>query len=99
VGVTGLSFLGVAAGVLIACLYSIWDNRRYTELSERHQGMAPPEARLPPSMIGCVILPAGLFVSNSLDSKLWFYFENVVEGSGAPGSSIPAEQWKLNMNW
>lgn len=99
VGVTGLSFLGVAAGVLIACLYSIWDNRRYTELSERHHGMAPPEARLPPSMIGCIILPAGLFVSNSLNSKLWFHFENVIEGSGALGSSIPAEQRKLNMNW
>jgi multidrug resistance protein len=73
VGVTGLSFLGVAVGVLTACLYSIWDNRRYTELSKRHHGMAPPEARLPPSMIGCIILPAGLFVSNTPTAKFWFY--------------------------
>ncbi|TVY34489.1 Efflux pump [Lachnellula subtilissima] len=66
-GIGGLSFLGVMVGMLLAVAYSIWDNGRYTRHAEQHGGHAPPEARLPPSMIGSVLLPVGLF---------WFAWTN-----------------------
>jgi MFS family permease len=66
-GIGGLSFLGVAVGMIIAVAYSIWDNKRYARLSDEHKGFAPPEARLPPTMIGGVAVPIGLF---------WFAWTN-----------------------
>jgi hypothetical protein len=59
-GVGGLSFLGVA--------YSIWDNKRYNRIVDASEsGMASPEARLPPAMVGAVAIPIGLF---------WFAWTN-----------------------
>lgn len=34
--------------------YSIWDNKRYAKISDENDGFAPPEARLPPCMVGGV---------------------------------------------
>lgn len=48
-------------------MYSIWDNGRYARLSEQYDGKAPPETRLPPSLIGSVLLPIGMF---------WFAWTN-----------------------
>ena len=53
--------------MIIAVIYSIWDNKRYARLSDEHKGFAPPEARLPPTMIGGVAVPIGLF---------WFAWTN-----------------------
>ena len=65
-GVGGLAFLGVAVGMMAAVIYTIPDNKRYLRAEEvaRSKGArgAPPEARLPPSMIGCIAIPLGLFV-------------------------------------
>lgn len=66
-GIGGLSFLGVAVGMIGAVLYSIWDNKRYAKLSDKHKGFAPPEARLPPTMLGGIAVPIGLF---------WFAWTN-----------------------
>lgn len=66
-GIGGLSFLGVAVGMLIGVGYSIWDNGRYARAEEKHNGEAPPEARLPPGLIGAVALPIGMF---------WFAWTN-----------------------
>ena len=60
-GIGGLAFIGVAVG------YSMFDNRRYGRVAAAHGGMAPPEARLPPAIIGSVLLPIGLF---------WFAWTN-----------------------
>ncbi|KAJ5945028.1 hypothetical protein N7516_005196 [Penicillium verrucosum] len=46
-GVSGLAFLGIMIGMLIAVIYSLWDNKRYIGTSDKHNGFAPPEARLP----------------------------------------------------
>lgn len=54
-------------GMILAVVYSIWDNGRYTRLAEKKGGHAPPEARLPPSLIGSILLPVGLF---------WFAWTN-----------------------
>lgn len=66
-GIGGLAFIGVAIGMMIAIGYTIPDNRRYNRVAEKNEGKAPPEARLPPSIIGSVFLPVGLF---------WFAWTN-----------------------
>ncbi|KAI9691820.1 MAG: hypothetical protein M1822_007892 [Bathelium mastoideum] len=66
-GVGGLAFLGVAVGMIAAVIYSIWDNKRYVKVVDAHKGFAPPEARLPPAMIGGIAIPVGL---------IWFAWTN-----------------------
>ncbi|KAK8066059.1 major facilitator superfamily domain-containing protein [Apiospora hydei] len=66
-GVSGLAFLGVLVGMMASVTYSMFDNKRYARVSEAHGGNAPPEARLPPAIIGSVLLPIGLF---------WFAWTN-----------------------
>ncbi|KAK1766339.1 major facilitator superfamily domain-containing protein [Phialemonium atrogriseum] len=56
-GIGGLAFLGLTIGMLFGLLYTILDNGRYKKLGKG----APPEARLPPGMIGAVALPVGMF--------------------------------------
>ncbi|KAI0156653.1 MFS general substrate transporter [Hypoxylon sp. FL1284] len=66
-GIGGLAFLGVAVGMMASILYSVYDNNRYAKTSAAHNGQAPPEARLPPALIGSILLPVGLF---------WFAWTN-----------------------
>ncbi|KIN08855.1 hypothetical protein OIDMADRAFT_141116 [Oidiodendron maius Zn] len=68
-GIGGLAFLGLAIGMLIGLLYTIFDNRRYKKLGKS----ATPEARLPPCMIGAIALPIGMFafVWTSFPSIHW----------------------------
>lgn len=62
-GIGGLSFVGVMVGELLAVAYSIFiANKKYMLISALHSGSAPPEARLPPTMLGSIFLPIGLFV-------------------------------------
>lgn len=66
-GIGGLAFLGVLVGMFMGVAYSIWDNKRYLKVEDEHDGDAPPEARLPPGMVGAIALPIGLF---------WFAWTN-----------------------
>lgn len=67
-GVAGLPFLGVLVGMLSAIIYTFWDNRRYINCQKRYKnGIAPPEARLPPCMLSALTIPIGLF---------WFAWTN-----------------------
>ncbi|KAJ3496269.1 hypothetical protein NLG97_g2783 [Lecanicillium saksenae] len=67
-GIGGLAFIGIAVGMISATLYAVFDNRRYMRVAATYpNGMAPPEARLPPALIGAVLLPVGLF---------WFAWTN-----------------------
>ncbi|KAF7717493.1 MFS-type transporter [Penicillium ucsense] len=66
-GIGGLAFLGIMVGMIIAVIYSLWDNKRYINVQEKHEGFAPPEARLPPTMVASVAIPIGLF---------WFAWTN-----------------------
>jgi len=56
-GIGGLSFLGLAAGMIIGLFYTIIDNTRYKRLGKT----ATPESRLPPCMVGALALPIGMF--------------------------------------
>jgi multidrug resistance protein len=66
-GIGGLAFIGVAVGMMSGIGYSIFDNKRYARMEENNDGEAPPEARLPPAMIGAVAIPIGMF---------WFAWTN-----------------------
>lgn len=60
-GIGGLAFIGIAVGMVTAVIYTIPDNKRYNKAAADNEGRAPPEARLPPGIIGCFFLPVGLF--------------------------------------
>ncbi|KAK2601772.1 hypothetical protein QQS21_004656 [Conoideocrella luteorostrata] len=66
-GVGGLAFIGIMVGMLAAIVYTIPSNKRYIAMQKKHGGSAPPEARLPPTLVGSVALPIGLF---------WFAWTN-----------------------
>ena len=70
-GIGGLAFLGVAVGMIIAVIYTIPDNKRYNRVADaaiaKGEIGAPPEARFPPTKIGAICLPLGLF---------WFAWTN-----------------------
>ncbi|KAJ5226410.1 hypothetical protein N7468_007635 [Penicillium chermesinum] len=66
-GITGLSFVGVLIGILIAagCTFPMYFRYKKKVLSTT--GRIPPEARLPDSFWGAIALPVGLF---------WFAWTN-----------------------
>lgn len=68
-GIGGLAFVGVTVGMILGFAYMIVDNTRYTRLMKALPDgeMPPPEARLPPSVLGSITLPIGLF---------WFAWTN-----------------------
>ncbi|PKS08528.1 hypothetical protein jhhlp_004913 [Lomentospora prolificans] len=66
-GISGLAFLGIMVGMMCAITYNIIDNKRYVKVETKHNGFAPPEARLPPTLVGSIAIPVGLF---------WFAWSN-----------------------
>ncbi|KAI5300983.1 hypothetical protein KEM55_003407 [Ascosphaera atra] len=66
-GVGGLAFIGILVGMVLAMFGTMLDNKRYNRVSEACNGFAPPEARLPPCIVGGFALPIGLF---------WFAWTN-----------------------
>ncbi|KAL2112244.1 hypothetical protein VUR80DRAFT_8199 [Thermomyces stellatus] len=66
-GIGGLAFLGIMVGMFCAVAYTFPDNKRYVRAEQKHGGVAPPEARLPPTLVGSIFLPIGLF---------WFAWTN-----------------------
>lgn len=66
-GEAGLAFLGITVGMVFAVAYAMFDNIRYAKVAEEHNGMAPPEARLPMAIVGSAFIPIGLF---------WFAWTN-----------------------
>ncbi|KAF2444616.1 MFS general substrate transporter [Karstenula rhodostoma CBS 690.94] len=61
---SGLAFVGMGVGQIIGVFISYFDNTRYKRVIDHlPEGttLAPPEARLFPSLIGAVLLPVALF--------------------------------------
>ncbi|RMZ71909.1 MFS multidrug transporter [Pyrenophora seminiperda CCB06] len=70
-GVASLPFLAIIAGIMISLVYvALVDQKRYARVVRQCNGAAPPEARLPPAMLGAAALPIGLF---------WFAWTNAPE--------------------
>ena len=65
VGISGLAFLGVTVGLFCAVvIFGVFNRLHYGAVVQRcaREGRAaPPEARLPPGILGSVLLPVGLF--------------------------------------
>ncbi|CAH0053770.1 unnamed protein product [Clonostachys solani] len=86
-GIGGLAFIGIAVGMTIAVAGVIFDNKRYTDTAAKHGGNPPPEARLPPGMVGSLLVPIGMFWfawTNSSD----IHWSVSIIGSGVFGSGI-----------
>ncbi|KAJ5716817.1 hypothetical protein N7488_002463 [Penicillium malachiteum] len=66
-GIGGLAFLGILVGMIIAVMYTFPENMRYQKKCSETTDRLAPEVRLPPSMVGGVALPIGLF---------WFAWTN-----------------------
>lgn len=65
-GIGGLSFLGILVGIAAATVLMIPDDiyryRKAERLAkDRGEMEAPPEARLPPAILGTIVIPIGLF--------------------------------------
>lgn len=57
-GISGLAFLGVLVGFIIALAYTIfYENPRYAKKMVKEGGWLAPEHRLPPAIIGGFLLP------------------------------------------
>ncbi|PPJ52936.1 hypothetical protein CBER1_11491 [Cercospora berteroae] len=58
---TGLTFLGIFVGMIagVSC-DPLW-RKRYIRLVEQNGGVSEPEFRLPPTILGAVIVPLSLF--------------------------------------
>lgn len=70
-GVASLPFLAIIVGIVFSLLYvALIDQKRYANVVKKYNGAAPPEARLPPAMLGAATLPIGLF---------WFAWTNSPE--------------------
>ncbi|GFF40877.1 uncharacterized MFS-type transporter C530.15c [Aspergillus udagawae] len=66
-GIGGLAFLGILVGMIIGVIYTFPENMHYAKLCRQTTGRLPPEVRLPPSIVGAIALPIGLF---------WFAWTN-----------------------
>lgn len=66
-GIGGLAFLGILVGMIAAVAYTFPENFSYAKKCRETTGRLAPELRLPPSMVGGVALPIGLF---------WFAWTN-----------------------
>lgn len=60
-GVGGLAFLGVAVGMVTAIAMGGYWQTRYNATAAKYGGVAPPEARLVPTMVGGIAIPVGMF--------------------------------------
>ncbi|KAI0181360.1 MFS general substrate transporter [Hypoxylon sp. FL1284] len=81
-GVAGLSYLGIMTGQFIAMILYVFLETMYQKQIARDPSKATPEARLVPSLIGGVLLPAGLFWFS------WTTYPNIHWSVSIIGSSL-----------
>ncbi|KAI1290553.1 major facilitator superfamily domain-containing protein [Xylaria venustula] len=80
----GLSFLGIAVGMLTgAATNPIW-RRNHQKLVHKNHGVPEPELRLVPSILGAVLVPIGLFWF-AWTSFPWVHWILPIIGSGIFG--------------
>jgi len=59
--VSSLPFIGILVGVIAALPINMANQPRYIRAVQKNNGRAVPEARLPPLIVGGVLLSGGLF--------------------------------------
>ncbi|PWZ03026.1 putative mfs-multidrug-resistance transporter [Testicularia cyperi] len=81
-GIGGLAFLGVMVGMLLAVSYIIfYENPRYIKIAKKHGGIAPPEARLAPAMVGAVSIVVGLGIFAATDDPSLPWIASIIAGA------------------
>ncbi|GAB7349452.1 hypothetical protein MBLNU459_g8555t3 [Dothideomycetes sp. NU459] len=58
---TGLTFLGIFVGMIIGVSCDPFWRRNYARLVKKNGGVSEPEFRLPPTILGAILVPIGLF--------------------------------------
>ncbi|KAK3668312.1 hypothetical protein LTR22_000997, partial [Elasticomyces elasticus] len=58
---TGLSFLGIFVGTVIGICSDVLWRRHYAKLVRNNNDVSEPEFRLPPTVVGALLVPAALF--------------------------------------
>jgi hypothetical protein len=67
-GLGGCAFLGVLVGMLLGVLCMVPENIRYNKKAKKSKdNRLPPEELLPPSIVGSIFIPIGMF---------WFAWTN-----------------------
>ncbi|ORX33828.1 major facilitator superfamily domain-containing protein [Kockovaella imperatae] len=66
---SGMVFLGIGTGQVIAVLTQPLFNKKYRASLKEHGGEAPPEERLRPGFFGAVLCPMGLLLLGLLSFK------------------------------
>jgi hypothetical protein len=61
-GMTGLTFIPLALGVVASAFCAPFVNKHYLKLSTAAGGRPSPEVRLIPMMVSCWFIPIGLFI-------------------------------------
>ncbi|KAK3393397.1 major facilitator superfamily domain-containing protein [Podospora didyma] len=61
-GTTGLMFIPLAVGVVLAALCAPIVNNHYLKVAQKYNGNPPAEVRLIPMMLSCWFIPIGLFI-------------------------------------
>lgn len=61
-GSTGLMFIPIAVGIIVAGALAPLVNSHYRKVSLRYNGWPPAEVRLVPMMLSCWLVPIGLFI-------------------------------------
>ncbi|KAM0326053.1 hypothetical protein ACHAPQ_007831 [Fusarium lateritium] len=60
-GIGGLAFTGIVIGVILSIASFVFEDKRYTRAARKRDGPMEPEDRLPPAMVGSILIPLGLF--------------------------------------
>ncbi|KAI0401345.1 major facilitator superfamily domain-containing protein [Xylaria palmicola] len=62
-GITGLTFIPLAVGVVCAAFCAPWVNKHYLKIIQPYAGRLPPaELRLIPMMLSCWFIPLGMII-------------------------------------
>ncbi|KAJ5294613.1 hypothetical protein N7508_009434 [Penicillium antarcticum] len=60
-GIAGLMFIGLSIGVVLACSFILFQQVTYAKKLEENKGVAVPEWRLAPTLLGAPVFTIGLF--------------------------------------
>ncbi|KAH7362378.1 polyamine transporter 1 [Plectosphaerella cucumerina] len=66
-----LAFIGIAISISSTISYYIYNNKHYTVIVTGAGGAAQPEARLPPTIVGSILLPISLFYISIIASSFF----------------------------
>ena len=59
--IAALPFLSMLVGIMMSCVFVAWYSSHYYQRRLKARGRVMPEDRLPPIMLGSLLMPAGLF--------------------------------------